>query len=527
MDEVSVLVPSKIGRADKIKNVILGPGPMSLDEFIAVVRYDAKVEFSPQYMERVSASRALAEKFLSENRKIYGLTTGFGENVNRIIPQSEAVQLQVNILRSHAVSVGKPLKTEAVRAVWLMQLLSLGRGYSGIRLEVLSLIAECLNRRVTPYVPEEGSVQYLSIEAQTNLVLMGEGRAWYEGELLSGTDVLEKAGLKKITPACKEGLCLTNGANSATALAAIALYDNAVAAQTSDIAAAMSYEALKGNILACDPRVHYLKEHPNQAACARNILKLLADSGVAAKNKGVRVQDPLALRSVPQMHGAVKCMIQDASRDILEEMASCSDNPVLWADKDDELGLMGANFDGTYPSGASDILCIAAANLGKLVERRVDKLTNRHFSGFPAFLAETPGVDNGYMIVQYTAAGLLNEIRGLALPSTADSIPTCGNWEDPVSMGWWASRKAWYVGKKIEYIQAIEIMTLCRAFDLMPKEERIFSSATRAVYEKVRKVVPPIKEDRHFGPDIENVFKLVCDGEIIKTAEAVTGTLEF
>ena len=159
MDEVSVLVPSKIGRADKIKRVILGPGPIGLDEFIAVVRYNVKLEFSQAYIERVSVSRVLAEKFLAENRKVYGLTTGFGENVNRIIPQSEAIQLQINIIRSHAVSVGKPLKAEAVRAVWLMQLLSLGKGYSGIRLETLSLIAECLNQGVTPYVPGEGSEQ--------------------------------------------------------------------------------------------------------------------------------------------------------------------------------------------------------------------------------------------------------------------------------------------------------------------------------------------------------------------------------
>lgn len=526
MNGISSLAPEKLGRANNIKKVTLGTSPIGLDEFVAVARYHAFVDLSPEYVARVVESRSLAEKFLAENRKIYGLTTGFGENVNHIIPQDEAVKLQINILRSHAVSVGKPLKEEAVRAVWLMQLLSLGKGYSGIRIEVLSLIADCLNKGLTPYVPGEGSVQYLAIEAQMNLVLMGEGKAWYKNSLLPASDALSQAGLRSIIPACKEGLCLTNGASSATALAAIALYDSAVAVQTSDIAAAMSYEALKGNILACDPRVHSIKEHPNQAACARNIVRLLSDSGIAAKYKGVRVQDPLALRSVPQMHGAVKCMVQDASRDILEEMASCSDNPVLWNAPNEECGLMGANFDSTYASGAADILCVANANLGKLVERRVDKLTNRHFSGYPAFLAENPGVDNGYMIVQYTAAGLLNEIRGLALPSTADSIPTCGNWEDPVSMGWWASRKAWYVGKKIEYIQAIEIMTLCRAFDL-EAEDVPFSSATTAVYKKVRAVVPPIKGDRHFGPDIEAVFKLVRDGEIIKAAEEIVGTLEF
>ncbi|OUO93586.1 hypothetical protein B5F39_07470 [Cloacibacillus sp. An23] len=521
-----MLTPEKIGRANNIYTVILDKAPISIEEFVAVARYHAIVEFSQEYIDRVIASRNLAARFLDENRKIYGLTTGFGENVNRIIPQDEAVELQINIIRSHATSVGKPLKEEAVRAVWLMQLLSLGKGFSGIRIETLFLIANALNVGLTPYVPGEGSVQYLAIEAQMNLVLMGEGKAWYKGRLLAANEALYEAGLKPFVPACKEGLCLTNGANSATALAALALYDCAVAVQTSDIAAAMSYEALKGNILACDPRVQSLKEHPHQAACARNIVRLLSDSGIASKYKGARVQDPLALRSIPQMHGAIKCMIQDCAKDILEEMDSCSDNPILWNAPNEECGLMGANFDGTYASGAADILCIASANLGKLLERRIDKLTNRHFSGYPAFLAENPGVDNGYMIVQYTAAGLLNEIRGLSLPSTADSIPTCGNWEDPVSMGWWASRKAWYVGKKIQYIAAIEIMTLCRAFDL-EKEDACFSSATSAVHDKVRSVVPPITEDRHFGPDIEKVFSLVRSGEVIKTAEEITGTLEF
>mgnify|MGYP000756488001 CR=1 FL=1 len=437
------------------------------------------------------------------------------------------MQLQYNILRSHAVSVGEAMPEEGVRAIWLMQLLSLGMGYSGIRFEMLELIAKCLNAGVYPFAPRYGSVQALVIEAQMNLVLIGEGKAWYNGELLDGCEALERAGLAPLTPSCKEGLCLTNGSNSATALAALALYNTIIAVQTADIAAAMSYEALKGNILACDERLHSLKEHPDQSLCADNIRRLLSDSGIIRENKGKRVQDPLVLRSVPQMHGAVKCYIKDAGLDIMEEMASCSDNPILWPEGDDGVALMGANFDSTFSSGGADIISIAAANLAKLLERRIDKLTNRNFSGYPAFLAENPGVDNGYMIVQYTAAGLLNEIRGLALPSTADSIPTCGNWEDPVSMGWWASRKAWYVGKKIEYIQAIEIMTLCRAFDMMPAGEAPFSSATRAVYEKVREVVPPVSGDRHFGPDIENVFKLVRDGEMIKAAEGVTGTLEF
>ena len=427
--------PAKIGRANQIHEVCVGPEAMPIEEFVAIARYGAKVVFSPGYIERITRSRNLAEKFLEENRVIYGLTTGFGDNVRKIIPKDQAEKLQINILRSHAVSVGSPLAEESVRAIWLMQLLSLGRGYSGIRIETLFLIAECLNRGIVPYAPEDGSVQALAVEAQINLVLMGEGKAWYRGKLMSGADALKAAGLEKWMPASKEGLCLTNGSNSATALSALALYDCALSVQTADICGAMAYEALKGTILACDKRLHSLKLHTEQQGCAANIRRMLTDSGIARKNIYGKVQDPYVLRCIPQVHGASKRFVKDCAVSILEEMASCSDNPVLWPEGNDGVALMGGNFDSTYSTGSADILCIAAANLAKISERRTDKLTNRYVSGFPAFLAENPGLENGYMIVQYTAAGLVNEIRGLCIPSSADSIPTCGNWEDPVSMG--------------------------------------------------------------------------------------------
>lgn len=524
---VQALNPSKIGRANEIRNVCIGPEAITLEEFVAIARYGAKVNFSKEYIERVVRSRALAEKFLGENRVIYGLTTGFGDNVREIIPQEEAVKLQVNILRSHAVSVGDPLPAEAVRAVWIMQLLSLGRGYSGIRMETLSLIAECLNRGITPYAPEDGSVQALAIEAQINLVLMGEGQAWYNGKLMSGAEALSAAGLEKWTPSCKEGLCLTNGSNSATALSALALYDCALSVQTADICAAMAYEALRGTILGCDERLHSLKVHSEQQGCAENIRRMLYDSGVAKKNVHSKVQDPYILRCVPQVHGASKRFVKNCAKSIFEEMASCSDNPILWQEAEDGLALMGGNFDSTYATGSADILCIAAANTGKFSERRTDRITNRYLSGYPAFLAEKPGVDNGYMIVQYTAAGLINEIRGLCFPSTADSIPTSANWEDPVSMGWWAGKKALMVASKLYYVIGIELMTMARAFDMMPKHEKEFSTATLEVYEKIREVVPYIDGDRHFGPDIEATTLLVKEGKILKAVENVAGTLAF
>lgn len=517
----------KIGRACEIRTVCLGMETISVEEFVAVARYGAKVSFSHEYIERVTRSRALADKFLAENRIIYGITTGFGDNVRKIIPPDEAVQLQVNILRSHAVSVGEPLAPESVRAVWLMQLLSLGKGYSGIRIETLSLISECLNNGITPYVPQEGSVQYLAIEAQTNLILMGEGKAWYGGKLMSGLEALKAAGLEPWIPASKEGLSLTNGANSATALSVLSLYDCMISAQTADIAAAMAYEALKGTILGCDERLHSVKAHKEQQGCAANIRNILSDSGIIKKNIHARVQDPYILRCTPQVHGASKRFIKDCAVSICEEMDSCSDNPILWPDGNSEVALMGGNFDSTYASGSADILCIAAANIAKISERRTDRLTNRYLSGYPAFLAENPGIDNGYMVVQYTAAALLNEMRGLCVPASADSIPTCANWEDPVSMGWWAARKSLMVAKKLHYILGIELMTMVRAFDMLPEGEREFSSATQNIYERIREVVPPVTGDRHFAPDIENIKTLVTDGEIIRIAEKIKGSLEF
>ncbi|WP_255376018.1 aromatic amino acid ammonia-lyase [Cloacibacillus sp. An23] len=497
---------------------------MTLVEFIAIVRYNSKVVLTPEYVERVKKSRTLVEKFLNENRAIYGLTTGFGDNVRKVIPQSEAERLQRNIIRSHAVSVGEPLSEEGVRALWLMQLLSLGRGYSGIRPDVLTLIAECLNRKVYPYAPSEGSIQNLPVEGYVNLVLMGEGQAWLGNQLVTGHEALKSVGLDPLSPACKEGLCLTNGINGAEGLALIALHDSILAAQTADISGAMAFEVLRGTLLGCDYRLHSLKEHPEQAGCAANIRLILSDSEIAANSMYHRVQDPYVIRCIPHVHGAAKRFMKDVSISLIREMLSCNDNPIVWPDGNGE-GLMGSNFDGTYVGAGSDILCMACANIAKISERRTDKLTNQSLSGgYPAFLADKPGVDNGYMIAQYTASALVNEIRGLCIPATSDSVPVSANWEDPISMAWWAAMKAVHVACKLQYVIAIELMTMSRAFDLTRVEYGHFSSATQSVHDKIREVVPYIKGDRYLGPDIEAIYSMVKNGDIVKNVQARIGT---
>ena len=518
---------SKILTSDpkSIETVILGGTETTVEEFVAVARYNAVVEFSDEYKERVTKSRNLVDKFLAENRRIYGLTTGFGENVRYVISPEDAETLQKNIVRSHACSVGAPLDRELVRAIQFMMLLNTGKGYSGISLEVLELIKDLLNNSVTPYAPGEGSVGYLAVEAQIALVLMGEGKAWYKGELLSGDEALRRAGLKPVSLKCKEGLSLLNGTTSVTGLAILAVYDAVNAAKVLDITGAITFEALKATVKSCDPRVHSMKKHVEQHRTAETILKILEGSEIAAKFIDSKVQDAYVLRCTPQMQGAAKRILRESLDAVYEEMCSVSDNPIIFPEGDDGEGLMGGNFDGSYVGSHADCACIAMATLAKLSERRTERMVNRHLSELPAFLVKNPGLNNGYMIPQYTAAGLVGEIRVLSTPSTIDSVPTCASQEDPVTLAYFASLKAYQVARKLQYIIAIELMVAVQALDFLKPLKP--SRVTSRVYDIIREKVAPVEEDRHFHPDMEYIYELVREGVILKEVEEMTGTLDF
>ncbi|MGC4378519.1 histidine ammonia-lyase [Fictibacillus sp. Mic-4] len=509
----------------KIKEVILGDKFISINEFVAVARYGARVTFSQNYCNRVIQSRNLIEKFLTENRKIYGVTTGFGENVSKIISPEQSETLQRNIVRSHAVSVGEPLKKEVVRASQLMMLQSFGQGYSGVSLQILELIRGLLNHHVTPYVPGEGSVAYLAPEAHMALVLIGEGRAWHKNELLSGKEALERAGLHPITLGCKEGLSLLNGTSTVTAFSVLAVYDAMTSVKVADIAGAMSLEALKGTIKAFDPRIHKAKKHKEQAGTARNIVRILEESEIAEKHKDYRLQDAISLRALPQMHGAAKKAIKNALEDIVNEMQSCGDNPIVYPENGDGVALMTGNFDGTYVGIQADSMCIAITTLAKVSERRIDRLVNHHHSELPSFLVANPGLNNGYMIPQYTAAGLYGEMKTLSHPASIDNVPTCANQEDAVSFAYFAAKKAYLITKKLHYILAIELMCATQALDFLKPLHP--GQATKAVYDLIRSKVPVVEEDRFFYPDIENIYSQVLHGEIIERVEEIIGELEI
>lgn len=508
----------------KVEKVILGDW-ISLEDFAAVARFGAEVEFSEVYCRRVKKSRELVEKWVEEGRVMYGVTTGFGALCTKAISREETEKLQENIILTHAVSVGEPLKEEAVRGLLLMVLQNLGQGRSGVRLEILEQYREFLNRGITPVVPSEGSVGYLALEAHAALVLMGMGKAWYQGKLLSGGEALEKAGLQPVKLSSKEGLALVSGTTSPTALGALALYDLLQAAKTADVIGALTLETLKGVMNAFDDRVMRVRPHTEQRKTAENVRKILKDSGVIKKYKGNKVQDALSLRCIPQLHGASKKTLKDAKRTLEIELNSCCDNPIVWNEDGEEEVISACNADSSYVGLEMDSASIAACTLGKMSERRNNRIVDENLSGYPWFCIREPGLNSGLMIPQYTQAGLLNEMRVLASPAVIDNTPTCGNQEDYVAMGYFACRKAGMIAEKLEYILAIELLSDYQAQQFQDRTERR-SKVSESIYQYLAEKIPVMEKDMLLSPYLEDLKNEIHNGTILNLAEAVVGEIQ-
>ena len=505
--------------------IVLDDCRIDLDQFMAVVRFGAELTYSPAFCQRVQKNRRLVERFLEENRPVYGVTTGFGENVRYVIPKEDARALQRNIVRSHACAVGEPLTREQARAVMFMTILNAGKGHSGIRLETLELIRQFLNRDIVPYAPSEGSVGYLGVEAHLALAYIGEGSILRGDKPVPASQVLAEEGLSPLVLECKEGLTMLNGTITVTALALLAIYDARIAAQNMELAGALCYEALHGTTRALDERIHRTKDHAEQQACARNLLRMLEDSEICALHRDDKVQDALVLRSMPHVHGSVWRLLKEAEQAIVEEMHSISDNPQLFDTEDGEgAALMCGNFDGTYVGSHADIISMACAIAGNQVERGINRMVDRNLNdGLPAFLVTNPGLNNGFMIPQYTAAGLQNELKLLSVPASVDSISTCAGQEDPVSMAYNAAKRAGQSVKKLQYMIAIEILVALQAIDLRKPLRQ--GRATRRLHDFVRRSVAFAEEDRFFGQDIETIFRFVRDGALVRELEEEIGRL--
>lgn len=511
----------------KLPNCVTLGGTNTLEHIVAIARNHACVEFSAEYEQRVRHCRTHVEQFSREGQAIYGLTTGLGDNWRKFIPEGDRIAIQRNNILAHTCSVGEPLNEECVRAMMAVMLVHFGTGHTGIRLETLELIRDLLNSGITPRVPRHGSVGYLCLEGHIGMVLIGEGRATYKGEMMTGGEALEKANLTPTVLSSKEGLTFVSGTTSITAMSSLAFYDAMMLARTADVVASMTLEMLKGTLMAMDSRIMGARPHSDQGNTAKNVRTLLEDSEIIAHYRGHRVQDALSLRCIPQLHGAVKKCVKDGLFTLATELNSSVDNPLIFEEADGTpIALMGCNADGSYMGMASDFLAIAITDLCKMSERRIDRLVNHHVSELPAFLNQNSEFNNGLMMIQYTAAGIIGELRLKAHPATVDNVVTCANQEDYVSMGFNAAMKAYDCISLSKYILAIELICACQAVDCVSEGPKP-ATATQAVYQLIRTVMPELVDDAPLAPYTEAVADLIQHGFVLATAQSVVGTLEF
>jgi histidine ammonia-lyase len=505
--------------------IALGMDGLTIEALIAIARKAGRVVLTPAARERIDAARRLVDRWVGEERVIYGVTTGFGALSDVTISARDARQLQRNILMSHAAGVGSPLPPDAVRAVMALRLKDMARGHSGIRLATVDLLLELLNRGVLPVVPEKGSVGAsgdLAPLAHLALPLIGLGEVFYQGERLAARDALARCGLTPLALEAAEGLALVNGTQVMTGIGALAVYDAQHLTRLIDIAAAMSLEVLMGSRTEFNPRIHRVRPHPGQAAAAANMDALVQASEIISSHRDCRrVQDAYTLRCSPQVHGASRDMIAQARTVIEIEMNASTNNPLIFAAEEDFL--LGGNFHGQPVALVLDALGMAVAELANISERRVERLVNPQLSGLPAFLVKDGGLNSGMMIAQYTAAALVSENKVLAHPASVDSIPTSASKEDHVSMGTIAARKSRNIVENTEAVIAIELLCAAQALDLFTNLKP--GKGTLAAYRCIRDAIPHLDTDRILADDMACMIALMRRGAILAAVEAETGPL--
>jgi len=522
--------------SNPMAEIVLNGEDLTFDQVTAVAYGSPgspRVSLAENAKANVLRSAAAVDTLLERGEIAYGITTGFGAFKDKIISRDEVEELQRNIVVSHAVGVGKPFDIPTVRAIMLIRANTLARGFSGIRLETLELILHFLNLGIHPVIPEKGSLGAsgdLAPLAHFACVLIGEGKAEFKGEILSGADVLSKCDLGPLSLKAKEGLALTNGTTVMTALGLLETARAIRLAEVADVAGCLSLEALNGTVSAFDERIHNLRPHPRQIDCARNLRRILKESEFVRSFDPTNVQDAYTLRCIPQVHGACRDAVAYAEWLIELELNAVTDNPLIFISgqfgvppsggQPAEAGtqnievISGGNFHGEPLALAFDYLTIALSELGNISERRIMRLTDEASNAhvLPAFLTEHGGLNSGFMIVQYTAASLCTENKILSHPASVDTIPSSANVEDHVSMGATAALKLRQVAENLELILSLELFCAAQAVDLRRKtigKDKRLGVGTRDVYTAIREKVPFIERDEYMKDHIDAVTDLV------------------
>jgi histidine ammonia-lyase len=494
--------------------LLLDGRTLDLESIRAVAVDGRAVELHPEARAAVEASRRVVDDAVDKGAVVYGITTGFGNFADVVIPAERLRELQLNLVRSHAAGVGELLGERETRALMLLRANVLAKGFSGVRPQTLDLLISLLNAHIHPAVPSQGSVGAsgdLAPLAHLALALVGEGDVVADGRRRPAADALRDARLAPVELQAKEGLALINGTQLMCAVAALALHEAWTLARTADVCGALSLDALKGTDVAFDPRIHDARPHPGQGASARNLRRLLAESPIRESHRDCgRVQDAYSLRCIPQVHGAARDALAYVTRTLEIEVNSATDNPMVFAETRELLS--GGNFHGEPVAIAADLLCIAVAEIGSISERRIERLVNPQLSGLPAFLTADGGLNSGLMMAHVTAAALVSENKVLCHPASVDSIPTSANKEDHVSMGVTAARKAARVVANVRRVLAIEALAAAQALEF---HRPLRSSAPlEAVHARVRTVAAAWTRDRFVSPDIEALAELVREGAL-------------
>jgi histidine ammonia-lyase len=511
-----------------VPTVTVGIGALGSDDVVAVARHGAPVQLAPEARAEIARSRAIVEALADDPHPHYGVSTGFGALATRHIPVARRAQLQRSLIRSHAAGSGPEVEREVVRALMLLRISTLATGRTGVRPGTAEAYAAMLSAGITPVVHEHGSLGCsgdLAPLAHCALALMGEGPVRDAGGTLrDASGALAEAGIAPVALAEKEGLALINGTDGMLGMLVLALADLRTLLATADVTAAMSVEGLLGTDAVFAADLHALRPQAGQSASAANVRALLHGSPIVASHRGpedTRVQDAYSLRCAPAVAGGARDTVDHAAAVAARELAAAVDNPVITLDGRVE---SNGNFHGAPIAYVLDFLAIVAADVASIAERRTDRFLDAARShGLPPFLADDAGVDSGHMIAQYTQAAIVSEMKRLAVPASADSIPSSAMQEDHVSMGWAAGRKLRRSVDGLTRVLAIELMTAARGIEL--RAPLAPAAPTGAVIAALRETVPGPGPDRFLAPEIEAAVAFVASGAARAAAESVTGPL--
>ena len=500
-----------------MNTMTLTPGQLSFTQLREIWQQPVKLNLDAGAIDAINASVACVNNIVAEGRTAYGINTGFGLLAQTRIATEDLQNLQRSLVLSHAAGVGEALDDAMVRLIMVLKINSLARGFSGIRLSVIEALIALVNAEVYPLIPAKGSVGAsgdLAPLAHMSLTLLGEGKARWQGEWLSATDALKKAGLEPITLEAKEGLALLNGTQASTAFALRGLIEAQELFASATVCGALTTEAVLGSRRPFDARIHAARGQRGQIDAATLYRHVLTDSSALSQSHHncEKVQDPYSLRCQPQVMGACLTQMRQVMDVLLVEANAVSDNPLVFAEEGDVIS--GGNFHAEPVAMAADNLALAIAEIGSLSERRIALMMDKHMSQLPPFLVKNGGVNSGFMIAQVTAAALASENKALAHPHSVDSLPTSANQEDHVSMAPAAGRRLWEMAANTRGVIAVEWLAACQGIDL--REGLTSSPLLEQARQALRDQVAHYTQDRFFAPDIECATELLAQGTLLQ-----------